>query len=57
MWITNRIGVEQTWYSEEDVQKFKDKINLVKSACTNTYTRSKEANDLKRLILSIYEKE
>ena len=57
MWITNRIGVEQTWYSEEDVQKFKDKINLVKSACTNTYTRSKEANDLKRLILSIFEKE
>ena len=57
VWKVNRIGIEQTWYSEEDIQQYKDKLNHIKNVCTGLYTRSQEANSIKKIIIDIIEKD
>ena len=56
MWkTTNYKGEPVTWYSEEDIKKYKDLISKIKNGCNNSYvyTRCNETKGFKKIILNL----
>lgn len=55
MWNTkNYKGEPVTWYSEEDIKKYKDLISKIKNTCNGyVYTRCNETKGFKKLILNL----
>lgn len=54
MWnTTNGLGQQVTWYSEEDIKKYKQVLKKIESCCSWVSPQTKEANCLKKLILEI----